>query len=148
MKKTKARLDKNLHKALAIWAAGCAGHVLPCFEKEFPKDKRPRKAIKALRTWVRTGIFRMADVRKSSLDAHAAARRAPEDSAARFAARSAGQAMACAHVPEHAIAAAWYAVKAAKAAGRGAESAWQYKHLPKRLRAAVKLILKKKHMIL
>jgi len=76
----------------------------------------------------------MADVRRDSLAAHAAAREAEENSAARFAARAAGQAVATAHVPSHAIGAAWYGVKAAEAAGVPGEREWQYRRLPKHLR--------------
>ena len=105
---------KTDQKMLALWAADCAEHVLPYFEAKYPKDDRPRKAIEALRTWVATGVFRIADVRKASLGAHAAAREAEEDDAI-AAARAAGQAMATAHVPTHAIGAAVYAIKAAAA---------------------------------
>jgi hypothetical protein len=97
------------HKALGIWAADCAQRVLPYFEKASPEDTRPRVAIESLRRWTETGIFHMADVRKASLDAHAAARTVETDDVARSAARAAGQAMATAHVPTHAAAAALYA---------------------------------------
>jgi hypothetical protein len=125
------------HKILATWAADCAERVLPYFEEKYPEDNRPRKAIEACRTWARTGVFRMADVRKTSLAAHAAARAAKEDDAARSAARAAGQAMATAHVPAHAIAAARYAATAVRDAasppdaGRATnrEREWQYQHL-------------------
>lgn len=105
------------HRSLALWASECAERVLPLFEKEFSEDERPRMAIVKLREWVRTGEFRMKDVRSASLNAHAAACLAPEGSAARFAARACGQAMATAHVPTHSIAAAWYAAKAVWAEG-------------------------------
>jgi len=113
-----------------LWAAECAERVLPLFEKEYPKDERPRLAIVKLREWVITGEFHMAEVRRTSLNAHAAARLATEESAARFAARACGQAMATAHVPTHSIAAAWYASKAVWAEGRDAndirmEREWQ-----------------------
>jgi hypothetical protein len=121
-------------KAFALWAADCAEHVLHYFEKERPKDSRPKKAIEECRKWARTGAFHMADVRGYSLAAHAAARETEEKSAARFAARSAGQAMAAAHVAGHAIAAAYYAVKAAEAAGDANEWGWQKKRMPKSLR--------------
>lgn len=124
------------HRTLAIWAADCAERVLPYFEEKSPDDSRPRAAIEALREWVRTGVFRMADVRRTSLAAHAAARDVQDDDVARSAARAAGQAMATAHVPTHALAAAryaataiWYAtlVDAEDAAIR--EREWQYQHL-------------------
>ena len=127
------------HRILATWAADCAERVLPVFEKRSPEDDRPRRAIEATRAWARTGIFRMADVRKASLSAHAAARDVEKDDAARSAARSAGQAVATAHVPRHAIAAGIYAATAVHYASdpSEAESAimkerdWQYRHLLK-----------------
>jgi immunity protein 5 of polymorphic toxin system len=56
----------------------------------------------------------MAVIRKASLDSHAAAREAKEDGAI-AAARAAGHAAATAHVPDHSIGAAAYAIKAAAA---------------------------------
>jgi len=103
---------KAEQKILALWAADCAEHVLPYFEKKYPRDDRPRRAIEACRAWVATGVFRMADVRKASLAAHAAAREAKEADAVAVA-RSAGQAMGTPHVPTHAFGAAAYAIKAA-----------------------------------
>ncbi len=105
-------VGKTDHKTLAIWAVDCAERVLPYFEEKYPEDNRPRKAIEAIRKWIRTGIFKMQDIRKASLDAHAAAREVGEDNAARSAARSAGQAVATAHVPAHSIGAANYALQA------------------------------------
>jgi hypothetical protein len=106
------------HRTLAIWAVDCAERVLPYFEQNHPEDRRPREAIEALREWVRTGVFRMAEIRRASLASHAAARDVGEDSAARSAARAAGQAVATAHVPTHSIGAANYALQAVhRAAG-------------------------------
>ena len=138
-------LDKSIvnlatgvdHRILAIWAADCAERALPLFEELRPGDPRPRRAIEALREWVRSGVFRMADVRRTALDAHAAARDVQGNDAARSAARAAGQAMATAHVSSHAIAAAIYAATAfrdAAATGNveGAtmrERKWQFRHL-------------------
>ena len=138
------KYDKNDQKWMAAWAADCAERVLPFFEQAHPKDDRPRKAIEACRTWVRTGVFKMADIRGASLAAHAAAREAKENSAACFAARAAGQAVATAHVPQHAFGGAYYALKAIAAAdpahGEGTvakERSWQARHIPTRLRPEV-----------
>ena len=125
------------HKTAVIWAGDCAERVLPYFEERYPADDRPRKAIEASRSWLRTGVFKMADIRKASLDSHAAARGAEEGSAARSAARAAGQAVAAAHVGMHSAAAAIYAATAvrdgAEAAGADAavvkERDWQLRHL-------------------
>jgi hypothetical protein len=130
-------VSKTDQKTLAIWAADCAERVLPYFKEKYPEDTRPRKAIEALREWVRSGVFRMADVRKTALAAHAAARDVQEDDAARSAARAAGQALATAHVPRHALAAAMYAATAVRDATNSAdadsattsEREWQYQHL-------------------
>lgn len=130
--KQKKRLGEQDHKALALWAADCAEHVLPYFEKERPKDDRPRKAIEAGRAWVH-GAIKVGEARKAALGAHAAARDVNQ-AAARAAARSAGQAAGTAHVAGHAPHAANYAVAAAEAAGVSNEREWQYKRIPKNLR--------------
>lgn len=132
-----ARLaEKSDHKTLATWALDCAERALPLFESTYPKDVRPRVAIETGRTWVKTGVFSMAVIRKASLDSHSAARKVKDDSA-RSAARAAGQAVASAHVPTHALAAAGYAAAAIRDSSDpdSADSAateereWQYQHL-------------------
>jgi immunity protein 5 of polymorphic toxin system len=135
------KYDRPDQRLMAAWAADCAERVLPFFEKANPKDDRPRKAIEACRTWVRTGLFRMADIRGASLGAHAAAREAKEDARACFAARAAGQAVATAHVPQHAFGAAYYALRAIGAADPAhagvkvaKERNWQARHIPAKLR--------------
>ena len=147
------KYSKQDQRSLATWAADCAERVLPFFEKVYPKDDRPRKAIEACRTWVRTGVFKMADIRGASLAAHAAAREAKENDVACFAARAAGQAVATAHVPQHAFGGAYYALKAVVAADPAnaevkiaKERNWQSRHLPKNLRQEIlnKIIIQKR----
>ncbi len=134
------KYDKHDQRLLAIWAAGCAQRVLPIFEKAYRKDDRPRKAIKACRTWIRTGVFKMADIRRASLAAHAAAREAKENGAACFAARAAGQAVATAHVPQHAFGAATYALKAVAADYPAKAEAKISKELHRQSRALPKIL--------
>ncbi len=130
-------VGKTDHKTLAVWAIDCVERVLPYFEEKFPEDNRPRTALETLREWIHTGIFKMAVIRKASLDAHTAAREVGEDNAARSAARAAGQAVATAHVPTHAIGAAIYALQAIHRAANTSdadaavakERDWQYQHL-------------------
>src|SRR5205807_4776029 len=102
---------KTDHKTLAIWAIDCAERVMPYFEEKYPQDHRPRQAIETLQTWINTGVFKMAVIRKASLTSHAAAREVGEDNAARSVARAAGQAVATAHVPIHSLGAANYALQ-------------------------------------
>lgn len=131
-------VKRSEHRVLANWAADCAERVLPFFENERPNDRRPREAIEACRDWASTGMFSMREVRDTALLAHAAAREMAEDDPARFAARSAGHAMATAHVPTHSLAAASYAAKAIWAGNPmqaelnvAKERDWQHRRLVK-----------------
>ena len=125
------------HRALALWAALCAEHVLPRFEAARPADPRPRQALAAIRAWAR-GELPMMQARAAGGHAMAAAR--PLRGAPRFAAFAAGQAAVVAHVAAHDLGAAAYAIRAAleqsPEAGR-AERAWQRGQLPEGLRALV-----------
>lgn len=84
-------------------------------------------------------MFGMADVRRASLAAHAAAREVKEYDPARSAARAAGQAIATVHVKTHSIAAAIYAATTIRDAARPSNSEkatlkereWQYRRLLK-----------------
>jgi hypothetical protein len=138
------KYDKQDQMLMATWAADCAERVLPLFEKAYPHDDRPRKAIETCRTWVHTGVFKMAEIRGVSLAAHAAARQAKENNAACFAARAAGQAVATAHVPQHAFGGAYYALKAIAAADPALaevrvdeERNWQTRQIPAELKQEV-----------
>ena len=130
-------VNKTDQKTLAVWAIDCAERVMPYFEENYPEDPRPREAIETLQAWLETGVFKMAVVRKASLSSHAAARDVGEENPARSAARAAGQAVATAHVPTHAIGTAIYALQAIHRASDASEvdSAiakerdWQTQHL-------------------
>ena len=128
-------LTETDHRLLAVWAATCAEHVLPLFEEANGGDTRPRDAIEAARTWAR-GQAKMMDTR--AIGGHAMGAARPLRGAARFAAYAAGQAACVAHVPEHDLGAAAYAIKAVQAAApRGnekeagrAERDWQRRQIP------------------
>ncbi|WIG60704.1 MAG: hypothetical protein OJF49_003452 [Ktedonobacterales bacterium] len=134
---TVALVNKTDHKKVAAWAIDCAERVMPYFEETYPHDHRPRQAIEMLQAWIDTGVFKMAIIRKASLNAHAAAREVGQDTAARSAARAAGQAVATAHVPMHALGAVNYALQAIYRATNPAladaavarERDWQLQHL-------------------
>lgn len=104
--------DTYYHKQFGLKAAGIVEYVLPIFEKECPKDDRPRKAMEAIRSWAQgKRKLGMAEVRKLSLGAHTAARGTKTD-AAKFVAHAAGQAVGTWHVPTHALGAFVYAGRA------------------------------------
>ncbi len=135
-------LEDADQRRLAIWAAGCAEHVLNHFERVRPGDARPRHAIELARAWAR-GEVTMTDARTAAGHAMGAAR--DLRGAARHAAYAAGQAAAVAHVAAHELGAAAYAIRAARAAAADgeAESAarrecqWQRDQLPEAIRELV-----------
>ena len=135
-------LQDDVHRLLAMWAADCAEHVLPHFERVRPQDDRPRRAIDLGRAWAR-GEITWAEARTAAGHANAAAR--DLRGAARYAAYAAGQAAAVGHVAAHELGAAAYAVRAARAAAPEVESEaagrlecrWQRARLPHEIRDLV-----------
>ncbi|GAB3117017.1 hypothetical protein GCM10027055_27660 [Janibacter alkaliphilus] len=135
-------LTDEHHRLLALWAAGCAERVLPLFESARPQDDRPGAALVAVRAWAR-GELPMMATRAAGGHAMGAARELR--GAARFAAYATGQAAVVAHVAEHDLGAAAYAIKAVRAsvstgeqdaAGRR-ECRWQREQLPAEVRDLV-----------
>jgi hypothetical protein len=135
-------LQDDDHRLLAIWAAGCAQHVLHPFEHARPGDDRPRRAIELGRAWARAEIT-WGEARTAAGHANAAAR--DLTGAARYAAYAAAQAAAVGHVAAHELGAAAYAIRAARAAapedereaaGR-LECRWQRAQLPPEIRDLV-----------
>lgn len=135
-------LSDEDHHLLAIWAAACAQHVLHYFEAAQPDDDRPRKAIALTHAWVK-GEITMKQAHMTAFIANAAAKDVA--AAAKFAALSAGQAVAVAHVAAHELGAAAYAIRAAMAAAaddkkelaRQQECQWQRDQLPEKIRELV-----------
>jgi immunity protein 5 of polymorphic toxin system len=135
--------DKNAR----LFAADCAEHVLHLFEKQRPKDQRPRKAIEAARAYAkdpseankRAGAAARAAARAAAWDAAGAAAgdaagaaawdaagdaaRAAAGAAARAAVGAAARAAARAAAGAAAWAAAGAAARAAAGAAAGA-AAW------------------------
>jgi hypothetical protein len=129
------------HRLLGLWAAACAEHVLHHFEAVRSSDTRPRRAIESIRAWT-CGEIRMMECR--AIGGHAMGAARDLAGAARHAAYAAGQAACVAHVAEHDLGAAAYAIKAARAASPGDEDAagrgecdWQRRQLPDAIRALV-----------
>lgn len=108
------------HRLLARWAAACAEHVLPLVEAARPDDPRPRDAVEHVRAWARGEVGMMAS-RASGGHAMGAAR--DLEGAPRYAAHAAGQAACVAHVAEHDLGAAAYAIRAVRAAAVAAAAA-------------------------
>jgi hypothetical protein len=103
------RLDTWNERSARLFAADCAEKVLPIFEKQYPNDGRPRKAIEAARA------FADGKITRADLDAAGAAAGAAAWDAAWAAARAAAR--------DAARGAAWDAARAAVGAVAGA-AAW------------------------
>ena len=121
-------------KTLRLYAADCAERVLGLYEKQYPKDDRPRKAIQAARDFANGLITKDAAAKAATNAAYAAyaanvANAAYAADAAYAAAANAAYAAAYAT----AYAAAYPAYAAADAA---AEREWQFKPLKHYLEVA------------
>ena len=114
--------DSYFHKLHGFEAANEVARILHLFENELPDDKRPRQAVDAIRDWSKgKRKLGMAEVRKLSLAAHAAAKIA-KSTVAKAVAHAAGQAIGTWHVPTHALGAFWYAGKVRGIIAKGKKS--------------------------
>ena len=128
-------LRKKQHYQLIQWACDCAENVLYLSGETI--DERLRNALNVAKAWQR-GNASVGDVRNASMDAIAVARES-SDTTAIAVARSVGHAVATAHMADHSLEAALYALKAAKNAGKSIdeERKWQDGQLPSGIRRLI-----------
>jgi hypothetical protein len=121
-------LKKKNHRLLMIWACSCAEHVLPLYYETL--DERLKNALFIGKKWS-TGNIKAGEAMKASVNAHAAARESTNPASIAVA-RSVAQAVATAHMADHSLGAARYALKAVKIAGKSidTERRWQNEQLP------------------
>jgi hypothetical protein len=120
-------LKKDQHYQLMKWACDCAEHVLYLFGENI--DERLKNALHVAKEW-KQGNASVGDARKASVGAHTVARQSSNPTAIAVA-RSVGHAVATAHMADHSLGAAWYALKAVKNAGKSIdeERKWQDEQL-------------------
>lgn len=120
-------LTKVQHRQLILWACKCVENVLPLFTNSI--DVRLTNAIKIAKVWAKDNAS-VGDARNASFDAIAVANELtnPVEIAV---ARSIGHAVATAHMADHSLRAAEYALKAIKLADKSIdiERNFQDKHL-------------------
>jgi hypothetical protein len=121
-------LKKEQHYQLMNWACDCAEHVLPLFGEEI--DERLIHALNVGRAWAK-GNASVGEAGKASVGAHTVARESTRPLVIAVA-RAVGHAAATAHMADHSLGAAWYALKAVKNAGKSLdeERKWQNEQLP------------------
>jgi hypothetical protein len=121
-------LGKEQHHQLMAWACDCCEHVLPLLGTTL--GGRLKDGLVVARRWER-GRASVGDARRASVEAIRVAQEA-SNAIATAVARSVGQAVATAHMADHSLGAAWYALKAVKNAGGSVEEEreWQDAQLP------------------
>ncbi len=132
-------LTKDNHHQLMKWARECSEHVLSLIDGHI--DKRLVHALHVAREWQNENA-RVGEAIKASLGAHAVAKESA-DPILKAVARSVGQAVATAHMADHSLGAALYALKAVKQAGKSVEEEreWQNKQLQQLPPEIVELVL-------
>ena len=128
-------LNKEHHRLLIRWACCCSEHVLPLFGDTI--DERLKNALLIAKAWA-NGNASIGDAMKASVRAHTAARES-DNPTSMAVARSVGQAVATAHMADHSLGAALYALMAVKNASKSidTERKWQNEQLPSEIKDIV-----------
>jgi hypothetical protein len=128
-------LTKSEHYQLMKWAVDCAIHVLPLLGGNV--DSRLTNALKTAEAWVE-GKASVGDARKAAVQCHTVAREAANPTEVAVA-HAFGHAVATAHMADHSLGPAWYALRAVKSAGGSveAERKWQDEQLPAEIKELV-----------
>ncbi|MFX0173639.1 MAG: putative immunity protein [Candidatus Hodarchaeota archaeon] len=133
-------LKKEQHYQLIKWACDCTEHVLYLFGEKI--DDRLNNALNVAKERIQ-GKASVGDARDASLGAIAVARESSNPTAIAVA-RSVGHAVATAHMADHSLVTAMYALKAVKNAGKSTikESSWQNEQLPSEIKELVLTVRK------
>jgi len=136
---------KDRHHQLIRWARECSEHVLSLIEENV--DQRLINALYVAKEWEKEKVT-VGEARNASVSAHALARESSNPITIAVA-RSTGHAVATAHMADHSMGAALYALKAVKNAGKSvdAERKWQNEQLPSEIMEFVltAMSMKEKH---
>lgn len=102
----KKLIEQQKHRTLVMWALDCAKAPLTQFEKKYPQELRPRRALELCEAWSR-GEIKMPLAKRAILDAHAVAKEI-DDSVYGALCHAIGQAGATVHVETHALGLPFY----------------------------------------
>ena len=111
-------LTKENHHQLVLWSCACVENVLPLFTTNI--DNRLTNAIDTAKAWTKDNAS-VGDARNAALEAIAVANELhnPIEIAV---ARAVGHAVATAHMADHSLRAADYALKAVKLANKSIDA--------------------------
>lgn len=121
-------LTKEQHFLLMNLACSYAEHLFPLFRN--PIEGCLLEAIAIAKLWTQ-GAAKVGDARKASVAAHTFAR-SSTNLVEKAVARTVGHAVATAHMADHSLGVAYYALKAVKSAGLSVEleRKWQDEQIP------------------
>lgn len=127
-------LKKTQHFHLMKWSCDVAEHVLPLFGEI---DERLTNALNIAKAWMQEKVS-VGEARKASLEALAVARESSNPTAIAVA-HSVSQVVATAHMADHSLVSAWYALRAVKKAGKSEqiERKWQDEKIPPEIKELV-----------
>lgn len=132
-------LTRDNHHKLIRWARECSEHVWVLIDEYL--DQRLVQALLVAKEW-ENGYATVGAAMKASLSAHAVARESSNPVLVAVA-RSVGHAVATAHMADHSMGAALYALKAVKHAGKSIdeEREWQKNQLQQLPSEIIELVL-------
>lgn len=115
------------HRSLMVWALACTYHVRTWTSLEF--NSSLLQALHTAQEWI-DGKATTGDAMKASRAVHAEAK-GIGDPIEQLLARCVGQAVATAHMADHCLGPAWYAIKIVREVGGSVdvERAWQLEQL-------------------
>jgi len=121
-------LKMEQHRRLMLWSVACVEHVLELYGLKL--EDRVLHALGVGRSWI-AGQASVGDARKASIDMLALARELTDPVQIALV-RAAGHAVATAHMADHSMGGAVYAIKAVNCAGKSMEEEqnWQMEQLP------------------
>lgn len=137
-------LTKDHHHQLIRWARECSEHVLKLINQNI--DTRLNHALHIAQEWEKDNTS-VGEARNASLGAIAVANES-SDPITTAVARSIGHAVATAHMADHSIGAAEYALKAVKLYGKSIEDErkWQDEQLTSDISELILTVREKKKL--
>ena len=121
-------LKLEQHRQLMAWGCACVEHVLGLFGPRL--EERILEALRVGKAWI-DGSASVGEARKASVDMLALARELTDPIQITLV-RAVGHAVATAHMADHSMGGALYALKAVNCAGKSMddERNWQIEQLP------------------
>jgi hypothetical protein len=135
-------LNRFQHRQLMTWACACVNHALHLYGRD--SEERIRRALGVGEAWG-AGQASVGEARKASVNMLALARELTNPVQIALV-RAAGHAVATAHMADHSMGGALYALKAVNCAGEcmDVERNWQTEQLPLEVRDFVLEVMSQK----